>query len=55
MTKPFNIKEGIVALIQVGCKCFLNNRKLFDPKSIARRNVSGLSVGRNKITLYRGF
>lgn len=54
VTKPRNIKDGMVALTQVACNCFRKSLNDFPPRSLAKRYVSLLSVAIISRILYLG-
>lgn len=54
VTKPRNMKDGMVALTQVACNCFRSSLNDFPPRSLAKRYVSLLSVAIMSRMLYLG-
>lgn len=48
------MNDGMVALTQVACNCFLNSLNDFPPRSLARRYVSLRSVDITRRMLYLG-
>lgn len=54
MTKPRNMKEGMVALTQVACNCLRRSLNDFPPRSLASLCVSLLSVAIMSRMLYLG-